>query len=42
MNKTKQTILVFSAHTDDFVLGAGGTIAKYIQEGKTVIAVIFS
>lgn len=38
----KETIIVMSAHTDDFVLGAGGTIAKYIQEGKKVIAVIFS
>ena len=38
----KETVLVFSAHTDDFVLGAGGTIAKYVQEGKKVIAVVFS
>ncbi|MFH1276328.1 MAG: PIG-L deacetylase family protein [Candidatus Woesearchaeota archaeon] len=40
--KQKETILVMSAHTDDFVLGAGGTIANYIQEGKKVIAIVFS
>jgi len=34
--------MVFSAHSDDFVIGAGGTIAKYTAEGKKVIAVIFS
>ena len=38
----KETIIVFSAHSDDFVIGAGGTIANYTQEGKKVIAVIFS
>jgi len=35
-------IVVFSAHTDDFVIGAGGTIAKYTQEGKKVTVVVFS
>lgn len=34
--------MVFCAHPDDEVLGAGGTIAKYAREGKKVIAVIFS
>jgi len=38
----KETIVVCSAHSDDFVFGAGGTIAKYTQEGKKVIAIIFS
>ncbi|MBT3814429.1 PIG-L family deacetylase [Candidatus Woesearchaeota archaeon] len=38
----KETIFVFGAHTDDFVIGAGGTIAKYIEEGKKVISVVFS
>ena len=38
----KETILVFSAHSDDFVIGAGGTIANYTKEGKKVIVVIFS
>jgi len=40
--KKKETILVFSAHSDDFVIGAGGTIANYTKEGKNVIAIVFS
>ena len=40
--KSKKTILVFSAHSDDFVIGAGGTIANYTQEGKKVVSVIMS
>ena len=35
-------IIVFCAHSDDEVLAAGGTIAKYTKEGKEVIIVIFS
>ncbi len=38
----KESIVVCSAHSDDFVFGAGGTIAKYTKEGKKVIAIIFS
>ena len=38
----KEVILVFGAHSDDFVLGVGGTIAKYVQEGKKVISIVFS
>ncbi|MBI2668390.1 PIG-L family deacetylase [Candidatus Woesearchaeota archaeon] len=38
----KESILVFSAHSDDFVLGAGGTIANYTKEGKKVTAIVFS
>ncbi|MDP3698162.1 MAG: PIG-L deacetylase family protein [Nanoarchaeota archaeon] len=38
----KETIVVFSAHSDDFVIGAGGTIAKYAQEGKKVLAIVLS
>ncbi len=38
----REKILVFSAHSDDFVIGAGGTIAKYAKEGKKVSAVVFS
>ncbi|MBI2662575.1 PIG-L family deacetylase [Candidatus Woesearchaeota archaeon] len=41
-NTMKETIIVCGAHSDDFVIGAGGTIAKYTIEGKKVIAVIFS
>ncbi len=38
----KETIIVFSAHPDDFVIGAGGTIRNYLKEKKKVIAVVFS
>ena len=34
--------MVFSAHSDDFVIGAGGTIAKYTQQKNKVLAVVFS
>ena len=37
-----ETIIVCSAHSDDFVLGAGGTIAQYTSEGKKVIVLVFS
>ncbi|MBU0456871.1 MAG: PIG-L deacetylase family protein [Nanoarchaeota archaeon] len=37
-----ESILVFGAHSDDFVIGAGGTVAKYSKEGKNVIAIAFS
>ncbi len=38
----KEKIVVFSAHSDDFVIGAGGTIAKYTQQRNKVLAVVFS
>jgi len=38
----KETILVLGAHSDDFVIGAGGTLAQYAAEGKKVISVVFS
>ena len=38
----KETTLVFCAHSDDEVIGMGGTIAKYSHEGKDIIVVIFS
>lgn len=38
----KETIIVFGAHSDDFVIGAGGTIAKYAKEGKKILSVVFS
>ena len=40
--KNKENIVVFSAHSDDFVLGAGGTIAYYQEEGHNVTAIVFS
>lgn len=36
------TVLVLVAHSDDEVLGCGGAIAKYAEEGEDVISVIFS
>jgi LmbE family N-acetylglucosaminyl deacetylase len=38
----KPTVLVLGAHSDDPTFGAGGTIAKYAQEGKKVKSIIFS
>lgn len=37
-----ERILVFCAHSDDQVLGAGGTLAKYAKEGAEVKVVVFS
>jgi len=38
----KETVLVLCAHSDDQIFGLGGTLAKYVQEGKRVIIVVFS
>lgn len=35
-------ILVLSPHTDDAELGAGGTIARFIDEGKDIYYIVFS
>ena len=35
-------ILVLSPHTDDAELGAGGTVARWIGEGKDIYYIIFS
>ena len=35
-------ILVLSPHTDDGEIGAGGTIARFIEEGKEIYYVAFS
>lgn len=40
--RKKETIVIFGAHSDDFVIGAGGTIAKYSKEGKKIISIVFS
>jgi N-acetylglucosamine malate deacetylase 1 len=37
-----QRIVVLSPHTDDGELGAGGTIARLIEEGMDVYLVVFS
>ncbi len=36
------TVLVFGAHPDDQIFGAGGTVAKYAQQGTKIVTVIFS
>ena len=36
------TILILAPHTDDGELGAGGTIKRFLDEGKTVHYVAFS
>ncbi|MAG50393.1 hypothetical protein CL621_01990 [archaeon] len=35
-------ILIFCAHPDDEVIGAGATIAKYAKEGKNIFVIIFT
>ncbi len=40
--KKRETVVVFSSHSDDFVIGAGGAIAEYTKEGKKVIAIVLS
>ncbi len=37
-----KNILVICAHPDDEVFGAGGTVAKYAQEGYKIDVIIFS
>lgn len=37
-----EKVLILCAHPDDEVFGVGGTISKYIKEGKSVTTVIFS
>lgn len=38
----RKNILVFCAHSDDESVGMGATIAKYVDEGKNVIKIVFS
>ncbi|MFH1399174.1 MAG: PIG-L deacetylase family protein [Candidatus Woesearchaeota archaeon] len=38
----KERVMVVCAHPDDEVFGMGGTIAKYVQEGKEVTVLRFS
>ena len=42
MDNKKEVVLVFGSHSDDLEIGMGATIAKYKNEGKEVIGVIFS
>lgn len=34
--------MVFCAHSDDHILGPGATLAKFSEEGKKIVTVIFS
>ncbi len=38
----EENVLVFCAHSDDQILGPGGTLAKYANEGKKIYTYIFS
>lgn len=38
----RETIIVIAAHSDDHIIGAGGTIAKYSAEGKKVRVIVLS
>ncbi len=42
MTPDKDSVMVICAHSDDQVIGVGGTLAKYIEEGKDVNVIIFS
>ena len=35
-------ILIFCAHSDDEAIGMGGTIAKYVDQKKNIIKVVFT
>ncbi|MBS3167914.1 PIG-L family deacetylase [Candidatus Woesearchaeota archaeon] len=38
----KEVVLTFGAHSDDLEIGMGATIAKYNQQGKYVVGIMFS
>jgi len=40
--KKKENILCFVAHPDDLEISMGGSVCKYVKEGKDVIEIIFS
>mgnify|MGYP006422216879 CR=1 FL=1 len=42
MEDNQETILYLIAHNDDQLIGAGGTLKKYSNEGKKIITIIFS
>lgn len=41
-SKPKETVFIFSSHSDDFVIGCGGTIAKYAAAEIDVRCYVFS
>lgn len=42
MQRMTSSILFICAHSDDHIIGAGGSIAKYVSEGKRVLVLILS
>ena len=38
----QETVVVIAAHSDDHIIGAGGTIAKYAAEGRKVRVIVLS
>jgi len=42
MFKKKENILVFCSHSDDQILGPGGTLAKYSKQGQNIYTIILS
>jgi LmbE family N-acetylglucosaminyl deacetylase len=40
--KRDSLILTIGAHNDDYIIGAGGTLAKYQREGKPFYSIIIS
>ncbi|MFH1173820.1 MAG: PIG-L deacetylase family protein [archaeon] len=42
MTAAPKNIFVICAHSDDQILGCGGSIIKYAKQGHTIITVIFS
>lgn len=42
MDCSFKRILALAPHADDVVLGAGGTVAKWLEEGKEIFHVVFS
>ncbi len=40
--KKKETVFVVCAHSDDQILGAGGTLAKYAREDKAIYTYIIA
>ena len=40
--KSIQTVLILAPHTDDAELGCGGTMARFLEEGKQIYVAAFS
>ena len=38
----RNSVMVFCAHSDDQMFGAGGALAKYAREGGKIFTVVFS